>query len=582
MDFVSATTTVEYSNRTGRCVVTPYGFYNEFRVTFANHVTVTHDKELLSKLLHTSEGGSWRPAIEGYRFDYSPQDILKALDRHRYFLSWYNYRQSQAFVCLQPSEIPAKWEQRLDHKPAISIKREIAGQRTKTKQTVGNPIRTIDLHCYPNYPFQIRDRESWDGSVDKKGRPFIKNKYVDSVFASEHISRVKEAANQVARFKDEYVTTYTYNSHGGILSYQQKHWYCVIDIDGTDIIPEIIATRALELGAVAYANTSMGCHHILFKSLRVMEDPDNPSMNGVRPDHSFAEPTMRALIAFHLLGISSTERFPDIDLLKEKRLPPEVREFLTKRGIDRNYLIMADCNDMLFRVIGSWNYKKSVRVSGSYFNKPKCYDDAAFIALAKKSVKSYKEVLAVADEEDSEGFKEFEDTLKPAFKNKEYRDQWARKLWDIRSHLSAEEPEHGLGVEALAERFGRTYQQIQVTLRKLVEQGYLIRKEEWQHPMRGRGDIRGVRETKKYAFGEKLAAFRIVEKEIYPINDIPYQRHHSRDGIIRDTLRLRRLGSDVDDIITFIESKYQKYVGECKPPEIRNRKDIERLVRAVY
>ena len=605
MDFFSSTNRIVYSTDTSETSATTDDNYTRVNSKFNGEFAYRFGRQ---------RDGQWVKCVEGYSFEYSQKDIARALGKHRYFLSWYNPSQAEPFFLIKPDDIPYKVcdRLRLDHKPPITIKRALAGY----KNVGGDPARAMDLHCYPNFPLQITDWDEWDAL----GRPTFKktkgarvdHKFVESVIAtssyydnevkgwvnSGNKSEAKEAAQQIKRFKDEYVVI------GG--RYEQKHYYCVIDIDGTDIPSEVIFKRAKDLGACAVANTSVGRYHILFKSLRVNAD-------GSRPTYSFQNPCMRALLAFHLLGL----RLPDIDLLGEDTLPEEVMSFLEDQGIDRSYLRL-DCNDMLFRVIGSWNYKRSFRVVGCYFDKPLCYSDAEFIALAsgvkKKKVKVTKPKEAKERRErereinnraliihtnDSkittrnyyqrlhEGDPEYallKQALAPAFKSKKSLEKWATVLFEDRYFLSCDTPAHGLGMAATAGRIGAvSYTNVQPVLHRLVRDGFLICDEKWDHPFKAGKtwqDPKGKGRTKRYCFGERLAQFK-VDMNTIPLNDIPYSRHKSRDGIIRDAIRLRKAKMSVADIIEFIDNKYRSYVSECDPPEIRSLGDIKSIVQSI-
>jgi hypothetical protein len=305
-----------------------------------------------------------------YSFSYKPNLINQAFSAHRYFLSWYNPDHARVLGPLAPKGAKGSYD-RLDHKSPTTLKREVREKE----------VRNIDLHCYPNFQLEVDD---WDNKkVKTNGKGIIvPKKYVEIVKYKK-----PDTIKQAAKYPDEYMI------FGERV--EMKNYYFVLDIDYKGkATPEerimeyppddtkypfysdnFILDRAEALGAVAATVTSYGSYQILFKSRGVEDD-------GSESPLSFENPCVRALIALEMLGYKARDRFPHIDLLNSPEIPPTILRFLLAHGIDKSYLLKP-CVQMIFRIPGSYNYKRSFCTRGEYYANPVAYDTNLLTLLYK-------------------------------------------------------------------------------------------------------------------------------------------------------------------------------------------------------
>jgi hypothetical protein len=552
---------------------------------------------------------------DNYSFSYKPNLINQAFSAHRYFLSWYNPDHARALAGLVPIEAKGR-NDRLDHKSPTTLKREVREKE----------VRNIDLHCYPNFQLEVDD---WDNKkVKTNGKGIIvPKKYVEIVKYKK-----PDTLKQIAKYPDEYIT------FGERV--EMKNYYFVLDIDYKGkATPEerimeyrpddtkypfysdnFILDRAEALGAVAATMTSYGSYQILFKSRSVEDD-------GSESPLSFENPCVRALIALEMLGYKAKDRFPHIDLLNSPEIPPTILRFLLAHGIDKSYLLKP-CVQMIFRIPGSYNYKRSFCTRGEYFANPVAYDTnlitllyktpALQVAPAAKATENTSipsavgktsdisnpvasitkiknipplpvitpevadEVRKVIEESKQETKLErikkssYIEKIKKVIHYKKHREMWAEIFCKDESFLSSDTPTHGLSIERIALKYGLTIKTVSIQLRALVNHGFLITNGVWEHSLKKGRNIVIPQEgrTKRYCFGSKLEEFKV--KRAHPIPDIPYERHKSRDGILRDIRRLDRL--KIKDITKVVWEKYKDYVKRCEPPEVRDIDDIRSMV----
>lgn len=308
-----------------------------------------------------------------YSFSYKPNLINQAFSAHRYFLSWYNPDHARVLGPLAPKGAKGSYD-RLDHKSPTTLKREVREKE----------VRNIDLHCYPNFQLEVDD---WDNKKEIKTKAGKKITIVPKKYVEIVKYKKPDTLKQVAKYPDEYMI------FGERV--EMKNYYFVLDIDYKGkATPEerimeyppddtkypfysdnFILDRAEALGAVAATVTSYGSYQILFKSRSVEDD-------GSESPLSFENPCVRALIALEMLGYKARDRFPHIDLLNSPEIPPTILRFLLAHGIDKSYLLKP-CVQMIFRIPGSYNYKRSFCTRGEYYANPVAYDTNLLTLLYK-------------------------------------------------------------------------------------------------------------------------------------------------------------------------------------------------------